>query len=238
MQAPVVAWAQDMLRLYLKIETKPQSNVGKAEFQQLVVEIREHDLLCRYVSGGVHYELAQKFLRPIDPEQSRYAVTGRKLTFELRKVKPSGWKRPFRLDSKATPKWLKTDFDRWDEDVQAVDSGDEKEETAAPVATAKADDLRSALREVEEREKRERQERQKQLEESMKVTCVSFFVHLFNRFFGCFRRRASSPLLPKWSEMWTWTESIKRKSTHRPFHSSVFLSQNWNGPVVSGRLAH
>jgi len=171
MQAPVVAWAQDMLRLYLKIETKPQSNVGKAEFQQLEVEIRERDVLCRYVSGGVHYELSQKFIRPIDPEQSRYVVTGRKLSFELRKVKPSGWKRPFRLDSKATPKWLKTDFDRWDEDVQANDSGDEKDETTSvvPNATAKADDLRSALREVEEREKRERQDRQKQLEESMKV---------------------------------------------------------------------
>ncbi len=115
-QVPVVAWAQDMLRLFLKIETKPSGNVGKAEFEDLKVEITSKLLFVTYKSGGVHFELSQKFLRAIDAEQSRYSVVGRKLSIELRKLKPSGWKRPFQSSNKE--KWLKTDFDRWDEDVQ------------------------------------------------------------------------------------------------------------------------
>jgi hypothetical protein len=171
-----------MLRLYLKIETKPAGNIGKAEFKDLVVEFRANDVLCRYESGGVKYELSQKLTRPIDPSSSKYSVVGRKLSLEMRKVlqmtvflfvpfklaqvKPSGWKRPFKLESKATPKWLKTDFDRWDDELVANDSGDDNE--VAAKSEEKGTDLRAALREVEEREKQERQARQKELEESLK----------------------------------------------------------------------
>ncbi len=145
----------------------------QAEFQDLRVEMEEKSIRVRFAVDGTLYELSQKLTRMVDPIRSKYTVTGRKLQIELFKKRPSGWKRPFKDLEGKTPKWLKTDFDRWEEDLQMSDSseGEEVESASAkPKATAadKGADLRAALREVEEKEKREREERQKQLEESLK----------------------------------------------------------------------
>ncbi len=127
----------------------------------------------RFEVDGTQYELNQKLSRAVDPERSKHVVSGRKLSIELFKRRPSGWKRPFKGLEGKTPKWLKTDFDRWEDDLQLSDSsGDEAEAAAAPkakpAAADKGADLRAALREVEEKEKREREERQRQLEDSLK----------------------------------------------------------------------
>ena len=58
-----------------------------------------------------------------------------------------------------TPKWLKTDFERWDDEIAIEDTSE---------TSSRASDLRSALREVENGERKEREARQRQLEESIK----------------------------------------------------------------------
>ena len=92
-------------------------------------------------------------------------VGGRAITLEAYKKSPAGWKRPFVLEGK--PKWLKTDFNRWDDDLE-VESSDDDEGDKKQVGLGKNEDLRQALREVEMKEKLEREARQRELEESLK----------------------------------------------------------------------
>jgi hypothetical protein len=149
----------------------PDICLAKAEFKDLRVEIEEGSVRVRFNVDGTQYELNQKLTRAVDPERSKHVVSGRKLSIELFKRRPSGWKRPFKGLEGKTPKWLKTDFDRWEDDLQLSDSsGDEGGDKgkAKPAAADKGADLRAALREVEERDKRDREERQRQLEESLK----------------------------------------------------------------------
>ena len=143
----------------------------QAEFKDLRVEIEERSVRVRFEVDGTQFELNQKLSHAVDPERSKHVVTGRKLSLELFKKRPSGWKRPFKGLEGRTPKWLKTDFDRWEDDLQLSDSSAEDADAAAKAKPSTADkgaDLRAALREVEEKEKREREERQRQLEESLK----------------------------------------------------------------------
>ena len=57
-------------------------------------------------------------------------------------------------------KWLKTDFDRWDDNLEI-------EEERGEIVEDKGD-LRAALLEVERKERKEREARQKELEEALK----------------------------------------------------------------------
>ena len=185
-QVPVVQWAQDMLKLFLKLEIKTTANVGRAEVKDLRVTIEPTTLRISYAVDEIHYELDERLLREVDPDLSKYALTGRTLNVELHKARPSGWKRPF-SSVKGRPKWLKTDFDRWNEDVVLSDGSDD--EGGDDKKKAPAGDLRSALREVEQKEKAEREARQRELEESIKR--------------GKSRGRAK-----KLPTTWTWTASI------------------------------
>jgi hypothetical protein len=159
---PVVHWAQSASSVFLKMECKPSSNTGAAQFLDLKVDISSEHLTISYRVEGekTPYELSQDFAYKVAPEESKHVVSGRTLRVELQKKekKAKGWFRPFKNCKKA--KWLKTDFNRWNDDLEIEAEGGEDAEEKP--------DLRAALLEVERKEREAREARQKELEESLK----------------------------------------------------------------------
>jgi hypothetical protein len=161
---PVVHWAQSASSVFLKMECKPSSNTGAAQFVDLKVDISSKHLTIYYRVEGEKspYELSQDFAYEVAPEESKHVVSGRTLRVELHKKekRAKGWFRPFKNCKKA--KWLKTDFNRWNDDLEIeAEGGEDAEREEKP-------DLRAALLEVERKEREEREARQKELEESLK----------------------------------------------------------------------
>ena len=157
---PVVYWAQSRALVFLKIE------IGAPDLKNVHVEIKDgldakdsSRLIIKYSAGGSDYLLDEKLFNDVDA--CRQVLTGRVLRVELSKAKPSGsgWRHPLNFDGAKTPKWLKTDFERWDDEIAIEDTSE---------TSSRASDLRSALREVENGERKEREARQRQLEESIK----------------------------------------------------------------------
>ena len=163
-QIPVVQWAQSSRVIYLRIEVKTKENLGAVQVENLRPKFESRRLLLTYTVEDVDYELDQPLARSVEAAACEYSVNGRNISLSLPKSKVGGWKRPFALTG-GKPKWLKTDFNRWDDDVEMVSS--EEDDQSASHSKKKAD-LRSALKEVEAREKAAREEKVKQLEEAIK----------------------------------------------------------------------
>merc|ERR1719186_1114078 len=116
---PAVVGAQRQKIVFVTINV---SDVTNPE-----IKVEKDSLHFKGTGGADHkvYEITMKFLKEIDPEQTKYQVRPRCVEFVLEKVEDGPyWERL--LADKTKQHWLKVDFQKWkDEDDSDNEGGAE-----------------------------------------------------------------------------------------------------------------
>jgi len=118
---PTVSWAQRKDFLYLKVKVPEHS---KPE-----IKITEDSLALKCSDGaGKIYQLDIKFLKHVDPSQSKHGKIGNYVEMTIRKAdcEASYW--PRLVVSQDKQHWLRVDYNRW-KDEEESESEDEIEDT-------------------------------------------------------------------------------------------------------------
>jgi len=120
-RTPTVIWAQRAGKIYLTI------NLEDCVKPEIKIEKDKLTFAGKGGSEGREYAVTIPFYKEVDPENSKYAVLARNIPCVIVKAEEGPfW--PRLLKEAGKNHWLKTDFDKWqDEDDSDVDeSGDRK----------------------------------------------------------------------------------------------------------------
>jgi prostaglandin-E synthase len=117
---PPVIWAQRRDKVYVTIQLENTTNP--------TITLKDSSLYFhgKGGTGNTDHEVLMEFYKEIDPETSKYDVTGRgvKLIIMKKGDKPVFW--PHLLKGQKKVHYLKTDFEKWrDEDDSDVDEHDD-----------------------------------------------------------------------------------------------------------------
>ena len=111
---PAVKWAERSDRLYVTVEAAG----AKADEVQVVLEDSG-----KFEFKWKQFAFAAELLKEVVKEQSKWAVGGRGVVFDIVKKEPGYWNKLFKVPA-GKPSWLGVDWARWkDED----DEDDEEE---------------------------------------------------------------------------------------------------------------
>jgi len=121
LHAPVL-WAQRKDKLYVTIALD--------DVKDPQIKLTETQLTFKG-RGSVEkkcYENTIEFFKPVDPEESKYAVLPRNIPFMIKKkdVEEAFW--PRLLKDKTKMHWLKTDFNKWKDEDDSDDGDDSNDQ--------------------------------------------------------------------------------------------------------------
>ncbi|XP_060562727.1 trichohyalin-like isoform X2 [Ruditapes philippinarum] len=147
---PTVFWAQRNDVLYLTICVE--------DCQNPTINLTEQKLTFSG-KGGTNkdlYEISLQFEKEVNPQESRYEVQARNISFVIKK-KESGpyWPRLLKGIKKAF--WLKTDFDKWKDEDESDDDMDKNMD----LAEMSRNDIEEIKKQAEGIRKREAEEERK-----------------------------------------------------------------------------
>lgn len=114
---PNVMWAQRNDILFLTVNLEDCKNP--------TIELTEQKLHFRG-KGGTNkdlYDITMEFEKDVNPQESKYAVNARNVTFVIKK-KESGRYWEHLLKNIKKPFWLKTDFNKWRDEDESDDDLD------------------------------------------------------------------------------------------------------------------
>ncbi|KAL4222906.1 Prostaglandin E synthase 3 (Cytosolic) [Mactra antiquata] len=122
-KVPTVMWAQRNDVVYLTINLE--------DCQNPAINLTEEKLTFSG-KGGTNkelYEISLEFQKEVNPQESKYAVQARNITFAIKK-KESGpyWSQLLKGVKKAF--WLKTDFNKWKDEDESDDELDKNMDLA------------------------------------------------------------------------------------------------------------
>ncbi|KAH9496237.1 p23 chaperone protein wos2 [Bulinus truncatus] len=115
---PPIMWAQRKDKLFLTVQLENCSNP--------TISLKDSSLYFhgKGGTGNTDHEVLLEFNKEIDPDTSKYHVTGREIIFVIMKKESGFWPRLLK-DSKKVH-FLKTDFEKWkDEDDSDADDQDD-----------------------------------------------------------------------------------------------------------------
>lgn len=118
---PPVLWAQRADKLFLTIEIEDCKNPDiKLEKDKLYFKGKSDSI--QHDADHSQHELDIGFYKPINVEESKYAIRARAIEFVVIKEEPEWWPRLLKDSTKRH--WLKIDFANWkDEDDSEDESG-------------------------------------------------------------------------------------------------------------------
>ncbi|KAI8793680.1 protein wos2 [Biomphalaria pfeifferi] len=117
---PPIMWAQRKDKLFLTVQLENCTNP--------TITLKDNSLYFhgKGGSGNTDHEVLLEFNKEIDPDSSKYHVTGREIIFVIMKKDSSSGFWPRLLKDSKKVHYLKTDFEKWrDEDDSEVEEQDD-----------------------------------------------------------------------------------------------------------------